>query len=103
VYWSTDFPSLHPDDTGNAPTIQAAIDSVAPGSDIIELTDGVYTSPGNRDLINYEKLFVVRSQSGDPSACIIDVEGDPTEHHWGFVFSGLFLDCVIEDGQSRGQ
>jgi len=80
--------TIHPDGTGDAPTIQAAIDSAADNGDIIELSDGVYTGSGNRDLTGYEKWFVVRSQSGDPSACIIDVEGNSTEHHWGFTFSG---------------
>jgi hypothetical protein len=80
--------TVHPDGTGDAATIQAAIDSVALIGDIIELADGVYTGPGNRDLISYEKMFVVRSQSGDPSTCIIDLGGDPADHHWGFTFSG---------------
>jgi hypothetical protein len=80
--------TVYPDGTGDAATIQAAIDSIAPFGDIIELADGVYTGPGNRDLISYEKTFVVRSLSGDPAACIIDLEGGPAEHHWGFIFSG---------------
>ena len=81
-------PTNAPYGTGDAPTIQAAIDSAAASGDIIELADGVYAGPGNRDLSAYEKWFVVRSQSGDPSACIIDLEGDPTEPHRGFTFSG---------------
>lgn len=41
---------INPQGTGDAPTIAAAIDSVALFYDIIELADGVYTGDGNRDL-----------------------------------------------------
>ena len=77
---------LHADGSGDAPTIGAAIDS-ADGGDIIELTDGVYTGPGNRDLYAGEMWYLVRSQSGNPEACIIDVEGSAGEHHRAFTFS----------------
>jgi hypothetical protein len=38
-----------PDGSGDAPTIQAAIDSSAP-QDVVELADGTFIGPGNRDL-----------------------------------------------------
>jgi hypothetical protein len=75
------------DGTGDAPTIQAAIDSIA-GDDVIELADGIYTGPGNRDLNNREKAFVIRSQSGDPSVCIIDCQGNADDPHTGIYFFG---------------
>lgn len=78
---------VNPDGTGDAPTIQAAIDSLTYSGDIIELMDGVYTGDGNRDLYNSGRSFLMRSQSGDPASCIIDVQGSEDEWHWGIVFA----------------
>ncbi len=78
---------VHPDGTGEAPTIQAAIDSFE-WQDVIELVDGVYTGPGNRDLTNNEKSIVIISQSGNPTSCVIDCEGTAADPHWGMVFYG---------------
>ncbi len=78
---------VHPDGSGDAPTIQAAIDSVS-DTDIIELVDGTYTGDGNRDLSNDEKAIVIRSISGDPIACIIDCQGSVNDPHSGILFYG---------------
>lgn len=78
---------VNPAGTGDAPTIAAAIDSVA-DTDIIELADGVYTGDGNRDLTNLEKAIVIVSQSGDPAACVIDCQGSANENHHGITFYG---------------
>ena len=78
--------NILPDGSGDAPTVQAAIDS-ADNGDVIELADGIYTGDGNRDLNNSEKWFLLRSQSGNPEACIIDCQGSPTEPHRGIIFS----------------
>ncbi len=78
---------LHPDGSGELPTIQAAIDTVDFSGDIIELTDGVYTGIGNRDMYNMGKSFLIRSQSGNPADCIIDLQGSPEEWHWGIAFA----------------
>jgi len=78
---------LHPDGSGELPTIQAAIDTVAFSGDIIELTDGVYTGFGNRDMHNMGKSFLIRSQSGNPADCIIDLQGSPEEWHWGITYA----------------
>jgi hypothetical protein len=40
---------VSPDGSGDFPTIQTAIDAVVDG-DIVQLTDGVFTGEGNRDL-----------------------------------------------------
>ncbi len=79
---------VNPQGTGDAPTIAAALDSVAIMDDIIELADGVYTGDGNRDLPPISTLVVIRSQSDDPTACIIDLEGSAEEPHHGFTFYG---------------
>jgi hypothetical protein len=81
---------LQPDGSGDAPTIRAAIDSVDFGGDVIELMDGIYSGPNNRDLNNLGKSFLVRSQSGNPTSCIIDLEGNVDEWHWGIAY--------VEDG-----
>jgi hypothetical protein len=78
---------LHPDGSGDAPTIQAAIDSANFNGDVIELTDGVYTGPGNRDLYTSGKSFLLRSQSGNPAHCVIDLEGTADQWHWGIVYT----------------
>ncbi len=75
---------LHPDGTGDFPTIQAAIDAVVDG-DVIELTDGPFTGDGNRDMDYLGKAITIRSQSGDPDLCIIHC-GVLTEEHRGFHF-----------------
>lgn len=62
-----------PDGSGDLPTIQAAIHDAYPG-EYIELTDGTYAGPSNRNLHFDGRAITIRSQSGDPYACIIDCE-----------------------------
>jgi len=78
---------VRPDGTGDAPTIQAAIDSANSG-DVVELEDGVYVGDQNRDLVVYDESILVRSASGDPTSCIIECEGGASSAHWGISFSG---------------
>ncbi len=82
-----DYPPLvvSPDGSGEYPTIQAAIDAAEDGR-VVELTDGVFTGEGNRDLDFLGKAIILRSASGDPGTCIIDCEGTPEGPHRGFVF-----------------
>src|SRR5690242_5154576 len=53
------------------PTIQAGIDAAAPG-DTVLVADGVYTGPGNRDLI-LNKAITLASEHG-MAACTIDCQ-----------------------------
>ncbi len=64
---------VNPGGTGDFPTIQAAINGCING-DVIELTDGVFTGAGNRGMDFNGMAVTVRSQSGDPTACVIDCE-----------------------------
>jgi len=74
-----------PDGTGDFPTIQAALDAVS-GGDVIELADGTFAGPGNRDLDYHGKAITVQSSSGAPDLCIIDCGGSQTQPHRGFHF-----------------
>jgi len=82
--------------TGDFPTIQNAIDHSC-DSDIIELSDGIYTGDGNRDIDFSGKAITVRSQSGNPEACIINCEGSESSPHRGFHFhSGEDTLSIVE-------
>ena len=84
---------VNPDGTGDFPTIHAAILACGHG-DVVELADGVYSGPGNRDLTNNETAVLIRSQSGNPFACVINCEGSAAEPH-------RFITLVITGEKSR--
>lgn len=74
-----------PDGTGDVPDIKTGILSAAPG-DIVLLADGVYTGSMNTEISYGGKAIVIRSESGNPQACIIDCQGGPTNWVRGFCF-----------------
>jgi hypothetical protein len=87
---------VRPDGTGDVPTIQAGIDSAAPG-DTVLLEGGCYTGAGNRDLDYSGKAIAVRSENCDPDACVIDCQGSEADPHRGFRFvSGEGAESVLE-------
>jgi hypothetical protein len=65
-------------------TIQAAIDAAVYG-DTVVVADGIYTGNGNRDIDFLGKAITVRGENGAAN-CIIDCQGNETEHHRGFIF-----------------
>ncbi len=70
---------------GDYPTIQEAIDAASDG-DVIQLENGTYKGPGNRDLSFHGKALRVASASDNPMSCIIDCEGSEADPHRGFLF-----------------
>ena len=85
---------VRPDGIGPFPTIQAAINAAVNG-DVIELADGVFRGNGNRDVDYLGKEIVIRSQGGDPYACVLDCEGSPETPHRGFVFRNVGSNGVL--------
>ena len=77
--------TVHPDGSGDYPTIQAAIDAAFDG-DIIELIDGTFSGDGNRDLDYLGMAIVVCSQSDNPRACIIECDAHAADPHRGVYF-----------------
>lgn len=85
-----------PDGSGDAPTIQAGIDSAASG-DVLELADGVFFGVGNRDIDLGGKNVVLRSAAGAAEACVIDCSAGALNKHRGlYLHTGEGRDCRIE-------
>jgi hypothetical protein len=63
------------DGSGDFPTIQAAIDAAGHGA-VIELLDGNFVGAGNKNLRFHGKAVTLRSATGDPTACRIDIQGN---------------------------
>ncbi|MFC1573409.1 right-handed parallel beta-helix repeat-containing protein, partial [Candidatus Eisenbacteria bacterium] len=81
---------------GDLPTIQFAIHAVNDG-DIIELANGTFDEPDDRDISFLGKAITVRSQSGNPEECVIDCVGSYGDQARGFEFvSGESLNSVLE-------
>lgn len=64
-----------------APTIQDGLDSAGVG-DTVLVAPGVYTGPGNRDIIFPEVRIVLMSEKG-PDSTIINILGSADEPHFG--------------------
>lgn len=110
VEWITSTTTTYivaPDGTGDFPTIQAGIDASVDG-DTLVLSDGTFRGDGNRDLDFRGLAIVVRSQSGDPSACIVDCEGAVSTPHRGFYFhsgedtSSVLAGVTVRNGYDAG-
>ncbi len=91
-----------PDGSGDFTDIQTAIEWALPG-DVIELCDATFTGDGNRDIDYGGKAITIRSQSGNPEACVIDCQASDTDQHRGFHFhSGEGPDSVLEGVKVTG-
>ncbi len=74
---------VHPDGSGDFPTIQAAVNAAVAG-DVVALSAGVFSGPGNRDIDLLAKAISVESLSGDPATCILDLQASAVDPHRGF-------------------
>ena len=100
---------VKPDGTGDYPTIQAAIDA-ADSLEIIELTDGIFSGEGNRNIDFLGKTITVRSLSGNPELCIVDPRpeisiSDPGRgfnFHSGEPPGAVLQGITIRYGRSQG-
>jgi predicted outer membrane repeat protein len=92
---------VNPEGTGDFPTIQQAIDAAWDG-DTVELTDGVFTGAGNRDIDMGAQAITLRSQSGNPENCIIDCEGTYADPHRGIYLTDEDMGQSVEGMTIRG-
>jgi len=88
---------INPEGSGDYPDIQTAVHAAIPG-DIIELTNGIFTGEGNRDIDLLGKAIMIRSAYRDPEECIIDCEGTEEDPHRGFLFISGETDATILAG-----
>jgi hypothetical protein len=92
---------IYPDQSGDFPTIQAAIDGAQTG-DVILLGDGRFRGEGNRALTYRGKAITIRSLSRNAQNCIIDCESAAQ----GFVFisgegaSSILREVTITNGSA---
>lgn len=103
--------TVAPDGTGEFATIQDAIEA-CDSLDVVELLDGIYMGPGNRNLDFGGRVITVRSRSDNPRACVIDCEGNaaaPGEPRRGFLFhsgegpTSILRGVTITRGVSGGE
>ncbi len=66
------------------PTIQAALDA-AVDADRVIVADGVWTGPGNRNLVFNGKEVQLLAEYG-PQKCTIDCQGSESSPHRAFIF-----------------
>jgi len=86
---------VKPDGTGDVPTIQAAVDTVAPG-DTVLLASGIYTGTGNYNIVVPARDLLLASETGDPADCVIDCEGHLGTDRRGLQFcSGWWARPVV--------
>jgi hypothetical protein len=65
-------------------TIQAAI-NVSGTGDTVQVADGTYSGPGNRDM-DFGGRAITVQHVGDPSLCVIDCGGSAADPHRAFYF-----------------
>ncbi len=76
---------ISPDGTGDFTNIKAGIIAASSG-DTLLLADGTYSGTENTELSYAGKAIVIRSESGDPHSCVIDIQGDELLWRGGFMF-----------------
>lgn len=85
---------VRPDGTGDFPNIQAAVDAVVDGDEIL-LAEGIYSGPGNGTIDLRGKKIRIRSELLNPNSCVIDLDAGLGQQ--GFLMtSGEDLDTIIQ-------
>lgn len=86
------------------PTIQAAINSSQNGDEVV-IANGVYSGPGNYNISFIGRAITVRSESGNPDLCIVDIQGQYNgQLERGFMFefgegrNSVLRDLTIRNG-----
>lgn len=90
---------VNPDASGDYTTIAQAIRHAAPFDEIV-LGDGVFTGHGNWRL-EIGKPLTIRSASGDPTKCVIDLRKLAGSALW-FMWLGPDRPCVVAGITIRG-
>ncbi|MEE8576871.1 MAG: right-handed parallel beta-helix repeat-containing protein, partial [candidate division Zixibacteria bacterium] len=84
------------DGSGDAPTIQAAVDSALTGDSIL-VAAGTYTGTGNRDITFYSKNLTLLSEDG-AELTIIDCQGSVSDEHQALILQGGQDTSTVIDG-----
>jgi hypothetical protein len=77
---------VYPDGSGYFPNIQTAVDAAVDCGHIV-LVDGVFSGPGNWDVVVHGKSVWIRSFSENAESCIIDCQDEARAPHRAFTFS----------------
>ncbi len=89
---------VDPKNPNGVTTIQAAVD-IALSGDIVVLRPGIYTGPGNRDVIVENKALTIQSEDpNDPNcvaATVIDCQGRPDYPHRAFYLNSRHQATVL--------
>lgn len=92
---TADIFTVRPDGTGDYATIMEAVTAAQDG-DIIELTDGIFSGDGNRDIHMPSREITIRSENLNPHQCVIACEGSALHPHVAFRFSHAGSGATIE-------
>ncbi len=88
---------IRDDGSGDAPTIQAGIDSCS-SADTVLIAPGYYTDPGNMDIDFKGKSIVVTSEAGPDSTTVFGFLTSAFNFHSGedstSIVQGLFIESV---------
>ncbi len=85
---------VNPDGSGDYPTIQAAVDAAA-ATDVIQLSPGLFTGPGNHDVLIAGKALTITSGGDDPARVTIDAGGSDELSHRAFRITGAATTTTI--------
>ena len=88
--------TVNPDGSADCETIMEAVTAARDGM-VLRLADAVYTGEGNREIDFGGKSLCMRSESLDPSRCVIDADG--TASDWQrclYLRNGEGPEVVIE-------